>query len=72
MFTHLLISVLSLQGPKEGTENQAVESLRETTYFTSGVHLYPDKSELLVASLTLFTTGTGAAQPFVGRQLLNT
>lgn len=64
MFTHLLVRVLSLQGPKEGTENQAVKSLREITYLTLGGHLYPDKSGLLVASLTLFTTETGVAQPF--------
>lgn len=56
---HLLASILSLWGPKASTENQAMSSLGETTYLTLGVYLYPAKSGLLVACLTLiFTTGT--------------
>lgn len=43
---HLLASILSLRGPKASTENQAVSSLRETTYLTLGVYLYPAKSGL--------------------------
>lgn len=82
MFMHLLTSVLSLWGPNASTENQAVSSLRETTYLTLGVYLYPAKSAklgVLVACLSnshfyhrdLLSRST-ICSSLVGRQLLNT
>lgn len=43
---HLLGIILSFQGPKPRTDNQAVRSVREITYLTLGVYLYLAKSGL--------------------------